>query len=106
MHQYQVIVFTKFKEETEEVSNAIRKLSELANAKTDENKTAELEATITAAGILGITIPAQSASQARIMALGQYPDAYIWCTENSLDVDNPLYSLLLKYYKTSSSHDK
>ena len=88
MPQYQVIVFTRFKGETEEVSIAMRKLCELANAKTDESKRAEIESAIPAARILIITITAQSAAQARILALGQYPDAYIWCSEKPLDVDN------------------
>ncbi len=82
MKQYKAVVFTRFRNPDEEVKKALRKLSELAEFQPSESRTAEIEAAATVAGILVLSVSAQSAGYARLLALKQHPEAYVWCSEN------------------------
>ena len=104
MKQYKADVSTRFGNPDEEVKNALHKLSELADFQPSENRTAEIEAAAAGAGIQVLSISAQSAGHARILALKQHPESYVWCSENP-SRDTSIWSLVASVCPIASNID-
>ena len=104
MKQYKAVVFTRFRNPDEEVKNALSKLSELADIQPDESRTAEIEAAAAVAGILVLAVSAQTAGHARILALKQHPESYVWCSENP-SRDTSIWSLVASVCPIASNID-
>ena len=105
MKQFKTVVFTRFRNPTEGVKKALRKLSELAAAQPCEDRTAEIATATAVAGIQVHLVSAESAGHARILALQKYPESYVWCSENP-SPDISIWSLVASELPIASNPDR
>ena len=105
MKQYKAVIFTRFRNPTEEVKNALRRLSKLADVQPGEGRTAEIATAAAAAGIQVLLVSAESTDHARILALQQHPGSYVWCSEHS-SPNKSICSLVASELPIASDSDR